>query len=177
MARQQIVARPDLEALLADGAYLSIAGAPTPLTAFKVRTMNFGQTWRTPGIDDISFELAVPLPCLAAVLQRKHVAPAGEQIANPSEDSLYEALRRARGWPEFAAVLADAELRQLAFARYGHECLLELEKCLAGVARAAQLPRWVLNTIVSIEANASVGIIRGMARAPVDGDDIKYQDA
>lgn len=140
--------------------------------------MYFGQVWQTPGIEDIPFELVVPLQCLAAVMQHKRGAPVGERILKASDDdSPFEALLRARGWPESAAVLADAELRTMAFAHYGHECLVELEKCLAADARAAQLPRWVLNTIESIEVSASVGLVRGMARAPVEGDDIKYQDA
>lgn len=113
--------------------------------------MNFGQPWRTPGIDDIVFELAVPLQCLAAVLRTLQV--------------------------DYATVLADPELCRLALANYGHQTLLELENCLAADARAAGLPRWVLNTIVSTAVSDRVGIVRGMARAPVDGDDIKYQDA
>ena len=178
MARQEIVARPGLEALLAEGAQLAIAGARTPLTAFKVRTMHFGQAWRTPGIDAVPFELAVPLQCLAAVMQHPRAASAGERIAQASDDvTPYEALLRVRGWPACAAVLADAELRTLAFTHYGHACLLQLEQWLAADARTAQLPRWVLNTIERIEVSANVGLVRGMARAPVDGDDIKYQDA
>ena len=142
---------PGLAELLAGGAYLSIAGVSTPLTAFKVRTMYFGQAWQTPGIEDVGYEIAVPLRCLPAVMQRVSA--------------------------NFAAASADIEQYRLAVAKHGHETLLELQKCLAVHARAAQLPRWVLNTIESTDVVDSIVILRGMARAPVDGDDIKYQDA
>jgi hypothetical protein len=137
--------------LLADGAKFWVAGACTPLTAFKVRTMNFGQEWCTAGIEDVAYDIAVPLQCLEAVMQRRNA--------------------------DFATVLADPEQARLAIAKHGHETLRELEQCLAGQARAAQLPRWVLNTIVSAEVREGVVVFGGMARAPVDGDDIKYQDA
>lgn len=148
MARQEIAT---LDALLADGAKFWIAGAYTPLTAFKVRTMNFGQEWCTAGIEDFRYEIAVPLQRLAAVMQNRNA--------------------------DVATALVDPATSQLALANYGHATLVGLEKSLAAYARAAQLPRWVLNTIESTDVVDGMAIIRGMARAPVDGDDIKYQDA
>ncbi len=142
---------PGSDVLLADGAKLWIAGVDTPLTAFKVRTMNFGHAWCTAGIEDFGYEIAVPLQCLVAVMQLGNV--------------------------DFATVLTDPAQARRAVATHGHKSLLELEKCIAVEARKAQLPRWVLNTIVSTDVVDGVAIIRGMARAPVDGDDIKYQDA
>ena len=151
MARQEIAARPGFEALLAAGASVLIAGVSTPLTAFKVRTMNFGQAWCTAGIEDVGYEIVLPLQCLATVVQH--------------------------GTVEFTTALNDPAKARHDVAKRGHIILLELEKCLAVAARATPLPRWVLNTIASTDVVDGVVIIRGMARAPVDGDDIKYQDA
>ena len=108
---------PGSDALLADGAKLWIAGEATPLTAFKVRTMNFGHAWCTAGIEDFSYEIAVPLQCLVAVMQS--------------------------GDADFATTLTDPAQARRAVATHGHQALLELEKCIAVEARKAQLPRWV----------------------------------
>ncbi len=140
--------------------------------------MKFGESWCTLGIEDVEFSLAVPKRCLAAVLRRMHAVHVADGLARPAAaTTAYDTLLKQRGWPDVEMVLADAELCGLAFMHYGHQTLLELEKSLATEARAAQLPRWVLNTIVGVEFTDGVGLMRGMARAPADGDDVKYQDA
>src|SRR5690242_1473689 len=84
-------------------------GKPITPTALAVRTMNFGQHWRTPGIIDVRFMIALPARFFLDVLARELPEFVQDAIDHPDPDHELplEAALRQRGWPTAEQVVAD----------------------------------------------------------------------
>lgn len=163
--------------LLAAGADIIIRGQSKPLDAFKVRTMNFGQPWRTAGIVDVAYEASIPIMCLGAVMYDQHADLIADCIAIPDDvRGAYELALRDRGWPSADVVLNDAQLCALALQHYAHDTLLQFESFIALDTRGELPYPWVLNTVTSADIRGGLAVVRGMARPPRPPGAVQFQD-
>ncbi|HYH81702.1 MAG TPA: hypothetical protein VEX86_17990 [Longimicrobium sp.] len=135
----------------------------------SVRSLNFGQHWRTDGIVDVAYEVALPLAFAVHVIASSLDDYVDDCVRHPSDDPL-EAALRARGWPGADAILADAALQEEMFATWGHDMLL----AWLGDLETRDGPGWVINTIEASSVDGDVVTIRGKARRA--GQPVRYQD-
>ena len=88
-------------------------GRPVRAAQLGVRSMNFGQYWRTPDTRTVPYDVTLPLTFVISVLGRELPEYTRDCLAHPGTDPFEDALRN-RQWPGAEAVLDDAELCSLA---------------------------------------------------------------
>jgi hypothetical protein len=151
-------------------------GEPVLPAQLKIRIMNFGQHWRTEGIEDVDYTLVVPLAVLAEEMEREYPSFIEDSIAHPSDDP-YERALRERGWPPVAVILDDPALLRLAVADwYALDVLGRwIGDAWAGEGPTAERPGFVLNTV---DFQGREGdLLRFAGRARRAGVlDVRYQD-
>lgn len=135
----------------------------------SVRSMNFGQHWRTPGLPDIRYSIELPLAFVAHVLKRELPIYVADCVQFPDDGPLEAGLRR-RGWPQAEQVLDDLELRVPALQWIAHVCLFEW----LGDGEPEVSPGYVVNTIDLWEREGDQIRFGGTARRA--GQQVQYQD-
>ncbi|MDY3556526.1 hypothetical protein R5W24_005692 [Gemmata sp. JC717] len=146
-----------------------VEGRPTRPAQFRVRSLNFGQHWRTPGVREVSYRLAVPVSFVADLMSRELSDYVADCIAHPDTTPL-EAALRFRSWPDAEQILADPEVCGLALEWFEHDCLL----AWLGDGDLGEVPGYVINTIASAERRGDAVRFAGTARAA--GQPVRYQD-
>lgn len=145
-------------------------GAPVRAGQLTLRTMNFGQHWRTEGVEEVEYTVVVPIALLAEELEREHPGYVEDCIAHPADDP-YEVAQRERGWPSPAEMLADAELLRMSAEHYG----VELLGGWLGDGPPPEEPGFVINTAALLGIGG--GLLRFGGRARRAGPPVRYQDA
>jgi hypothetical protein len=144
-------------------------GEPTDASQLSVRSLNFGQPWRTAGIVDVGCTVALPRAFAVEVIAATLDGFVDDYTRFPGDDPL-EAALRARGWPSADAIVADPALHEPMFAAWGHEMLLQW----LGDLETKATPGWVINSIVSGSVSDAVVTIECTARRA--GIPVRYQD-
>lgn len=150
-------------ACTADGA----AVAPARLS---VRSMNFGQHWRTEGIVDVRYSVELPIRYFVAFLEE--VYPEQVQDLRTDEDpslAVDKALVAA-GYPSLERALADAHLTHLLAQYWADDLLLHW----LGDGPGEGSIEYVLNTIEGVSCGETSVVVTGLARRA--GMPVKYQD-
>ncbi|RKG61078.1 hypothetical protein D7X30_09330 [Corallococcus sp. AB011P] len=149
-----------------------VEGRPVAVDNLSVRTMNFGQHWRTPGIVEVRYEVILPGAYAVALLEQDwvEVVEDGQRFLSP-DHPLDQALR-ALGWPEPARALADPATAHLLIDFFAHELLLRWFD--DGVPTAA--PGFVLNTVDEFRMAGTDVWIAGRARPELPGVNHAFQD-
>lgn len=150
-------------------------GWPVCPAQLKMRTMNFGQHWRTEGIEEVDYDLVLPLAVLAEEMEREHPAFVEDSVAHPSDDAYEQALRE-RGWPAAAEILDDVFLLPMAAEWYSLELLGRwIGDGWAQGGPAAERPWFVLNTATFLAREGALLRFAGRARQ-AGVMDVRYQD-
>lgn len=151
-------------------------GRPVCPAQLKLRAMNFGQHWRTEGIEEVEYSLLVPLAVLAEEMDREHADYVADSMAHPSDDA-YEQAQRERGWPSVRAMLADAELLRMSAGWYGLEVLARWlgHAWPDGALPTEETPWFVLNTADFQGREGDLLRFGGRARR-AGVMDVRYQD-
>ncbi|RYZ14237.1 MAG: hypothetical protein EOO70_07835, partial [Myxococcaceae bacterium] len=123
----------------------------------SVRTMNFGQHWRTPGVVQVRYEVILPGAYAVALLE--------QDWADWVEDAQLN-------WPNPAHALADAVTAPRVLDHFAHELLLRWFD--DGVPSG---PGFVLNTVDAARMVGPDVFIEGRARSHIPGVPYAYQDA
>lgn len=103
-----------------------VDATPYPPTAIAVRTMNFGQHWRTPNVDIHQYRVELPRSLLAEVLDTELADIVDDSRRfPPTPDEDFESALASASWPTPQAVSTDFMLENLALAyfaldRLGH---------------------------------------------------------
>jgi hypothetical protein len=144
-------------------------GRQVKAAQFSVRSFNFGQHWRTPGVRDVHYSVTIPLAFVAHVLRRELPEYVEDCIKFPDTGALDTGLR-GKQWPEAGQILDDPELCALALNWIAHDCLLEW----LGDGEPEEAPGYVINTVELSERQAGAVRFAGTARAA--GQPVQYQD-
>ena len=150
-----------------------VDGAPRGWDSLRVRTMNFGQHWRTEGIVEVQYSLELPGGFFADFLTRELPDWIEDSKRFPQEPELeldLEAALRERGWPIAEQVVADPSLGRLALECFAHDLLLEW----LGEGPSGASESYVLNTVDHVAIQGGVPRIEGTARR--GGIPVRHQD-
>jgi hypothetical protein len=148
----------------------TVDGVPVRAGQLARRLMNFGQHWRTEGIEEVDYTIQIPLSFLAELMEREHPGYVEDSIAHPSDDP-YEAAQRERGWPGVAQMLADPGLLRMSVEWYEGDLLLEW----LGAGPPDQAPGFILNTASFRGRAGDAFVLAGRARRA--DQPVRYQDA
>ncbi len=135
-----------------------------------VRSMNFGQHWRTLGITDAAYQAYLPKAFVMDYLEKE----LGEYVEDSKqfpnfEDPLENSLR-AKQWPSLTEIFEDATLASLAMKRFGYEILSNW----FGGSPVEQEPGFVINTIDFVSIKNGNPYFVGKAR--IANVPVTYQD-
>ena len=145
-------------------------GERVPADAFRVRTMNFGQHWRTPGIVDVPYRAEIPAAFLRDMARRELPQWMEDAREFPDDDEEMDAALREAGWPAPDDAVADPRLASLIAEQFAYDLLAEW----FDAGRPDLAPGWLLNTVDAVSLEADAVVIGGRARrADVPG---VYQD-
>ncbi len=144
-------------------------GQPVRASQLRVRSMNFGQHWRTPGVLDVSYSVTIPIAFVAYLLKRELPEYIEDCVKFPGGDPL-EVILRSNEWPEAEQILNSPELCSLTLAWIAHDCLLEW----LGDGELEETPGFVLNTVELSERQGEIVQFTGAARQV--GQPVLYQD-
>jgi hypothetical protein len=144
-------------------------GRPVRAAQVSVRSFNFGQHWRTPGVRNVRYSITLPLAFVEKMLRRALPEYVEDCIEFPDDDPLETALRRNE-WPETGEILDDPQLCALALEWIAHDCLFEW----LGDGEPKESPGYVLNTVDMAERQGNEVRFAGSGRAA--GQVVKYQD-
>jgi hypothetical protein len=144
-------------------------GRPVNATQLRIRSVNFGQHWRTPGGREVSYSVLLPLAFVADLLQQELPEYVDDCIKFPDSTPLEAALRRSQ-WPSTAQILDDPELCALALSWFAHDCLLKW----FGDGKPEGAENYVINTVDLSERQGDAVRFAGVARAA--GQPVQYQD-
>ncbi len=166
-----------------DASYV-VEGKSRKPSQFKVRTMNWGQHWRTPGVEVVRYSIELPLSFIVDHLAKELREWVHDAILHPDPECSLECALRAASWPDPAALfrpaqgdpfrslpldpsLSDAVLQYFAhdiFCAWFNDGILDEEE-----------PGYVLNTVEQAHLRAGGPSFAGEAR--LIGIPVFYQDA
>lgn len=138
--------------------------------ALSLRSMNFGQHWRTEGIREVSYSVEIPHRFWLDVVARELPEFVDDAMKFPSDDDKLEAELRVRGWPSSLDDKTALDLAPLWVRYFDHDLLLEW----LGDGPPDEHPGWVVNTIESIVIEADRVRFTGTARTTEIP--VRYQD-
>jgi len=155
---------------LASARYACYAeGRGVSLGQLRVRAMNFGQHWRTPGIIDVDYRVELPRAFFRDLLARELPEYIDDCKKFPDSTEPFEIALREAGWPDAERVCAHKDLSLLALRYYEVELLLEWLR--DGIPDE---PGYVLNTIDDVGFQDDLCWMTGRGRRSQPG--VKYQD-
>lgn len=152
----------------------AVDGRPQRIAQVSLRSMNFGQHWRTPRVVDAHYEVTLPLGFAVAVLDRLWDDHVDDSRRFPDPKDALESRLRVAGWPRPAAALDDERLTGPLLRCFGYDVLLQW----LGDGPPDAEPGWVLNTIASARRAGDRIVFTGAGRAadPPQGERLAYQD-
>ncbi|NPC68818.1 hypothetical protein D7Y27_03350 [Corallococcus sp. AB004] len=148
-----------------------VEGRPVLVEALRVRTMNFGQHWRTPGVVEVRYEVVLPGAYAVALLEQDWADWIEDYQRFPEPNDPLEQALRALGWPGPAQALADPVVAPLVLDFNAHELLLRWFD--DGVP---SIPGFVLNTVDEVRMVGTDVWLAGQARPELPDVSYAYQD-
>ena len=146
------------------------SGQEVAVDALAVRTMNFGQHWRTPGAVDEEYSLELPATYVRDFLERN--LPEWRRLAQKNlyyGDRLGVALCSA-DWPEPKVVVTQPDRLALVFEVYERDIL----DIWCGAYGSGVIDCFILNNVDKVEVVGRV--VRVTGRALKMPDKAAYQD-
>jgi hypothetical protein len=133
------------------GAHALVNGEAVPFDALSVRSMNFGQPWRSPDVQEISYSLELPMAFFLALLEEQLPDLIADTRLHPDPADALDLALRSAGFPSAAEAMAIPALAQELARFFAHEALL---RSLGDGGH-----RYVLNTIERVDVRpAGIGI-------------------
>ena len=148
----------------------SVDGQLIDSSQLTVRSMNFGQHWRTPNVVDYSYSVSLPKEFFVKTLITELPELVTDCQLHPNFDEPFENALRAADWPDAHAVSASVELAAMALKWFAHDMLLDW----FGDGRPQRSPAFVINTIDSLSFHGPHPNIVGKARSANVA--VQYQD-
>jgi len=145
-------------------------GSTVSPQSLSVRSMNFGQHWRTAGIRDVSYSVEFPHRFWLDVVARELPEIVDDARKFPDDDNEIEAALRLRGLPAVIDTKTALELAPLLVRHFAHDLLLEW----FGDGPPNAKPGWVMNTIDAVVIEVDRVRLSGYART--DEIAVRYQD-
>ena len=145
-------------------------GRPVRPGQLTRRTMNFGQHWRTEGVEEVDYAIHLPLAFLREMMEREHPGYVADAIAHPDDDP-YDHAQRERGWPPVPEMLADPELLRMSVELYAGDLLTWW---LGDDGPPAERPGYVINTVSFAGRDGDTISLAGRARRA--DRPVRYQD-
>ncbi len=138
----------------------------------SMRSMNFGQHWRTENVKEYDYEISLPLNFVKKFIQAELYDLIEDCKAHPDSTDELENLLRTDNWPTscdqiFASENKNLQIKLLEF--HSHEILLEW----FGDKPKTQ-NGYVLNSVDNIELIQDFIMVIGKCRG--SESDLKYQD-
>lgn len=146
------------------------AGCAVSPQSLSVRSMNFGQHWRTQGIREVPYSVELPHRFWQDVVARELPEIVDDARKFPNDDNELDAALRQRGFPEVIDDQTALELAPLLVRYFAHDLLLEW----LGDGPPDNKPGWVINTIDAVVIDVDRVRMSGSARA--DDGPVRYQD-
>ncbi|HRI71039.1 MAG TPA: hypothetical protein PK156_42700 [Polyangium sp.] len=138
--------------------------------SLRVRSMNFGQHWRTEGIREVSYSVELPHRFWMDVFARELPEIVEDARKFPDDDRELEAALRLRGLPAAINENTALELAPLFVRDFAHDLLLEW----LGDGYPSVIPGFVINTIDDVTVAVDRVRLSGLART--DEIAVRYQD-
>jgi hypothetical protein len=152
------------------GCVCTAEGRPVDPSALSVRSMNFGQHWRTEGIVDVECSVEMPRAWLVDFATREWASIVEDAQRFPEDDTALDAALRARGWPAPDVAIAEDEV-----ARHAAEWLAyDLLEAWLGAVETSAGERWVINRIVDVRIRSDVVHVAASGRR--DDRPVMFQD-
>jgi predicted component of type VI protein secretion system len=154
----------------ADAAYL-VDGQPSAAARLRVRTMNFGQPWRTPGLEEVDVRVTLGARFVADWIDALLPEVRADALAHPDPDDDLARALALRGWPSAAVALGEPELARGLVASFAHDLLLSW----LGDGAPDEEPSFVLNGARVEEVADGRPVLAGRARR--NDRPVRVQDA
>lgn len=148
-----------------------VAGHSMAAEALRVRTMNFGQHWRTPGIVEVRYAVVLPGAYALELLSLDWDEFIDDYQRFPEPDDPLDRVLRGLDWPDPARALADPVAAPLVLDFFAHEFLLRWFG--DGVPDG---PGFVLNTYDEVRMAGPDVYLAGLARPHDPHVPYAYQD-
>lgn len=126
----------------------------------SVRSMNFGQPWRTAGIQDMNYSVTLPKLYIIEHINQEMPEYRMDSEKFPDPTDTFEAELRANSWPSAEKMMTIPKLSKLALEHFAHELLLEW----FGDAPPEDHPGFILNTIDNFSAYNHLVWFKGKCR-------------
>ncbi len=136
----------------------------------SLRSMNFGQHWRTPQIEDVPYSVEIPFDYFVAFLRENLPEHIRDLQAHGDFVFPFERMLESAGWPSAEAAAQNPGLAAALADYYGHDLLLHW----LGDGPPDREPGYVLNTITEISRSPAGMKLAGSARR--SGIPVRYQD-
>jgi len=135
-----------------------------------VRSMNFGQHWRTPNVAEVSYAVEIPLEFFVALLDEQLPSLVEDTRQFPDEESSLDRAIAAATFSNAVEALRDRVLANELAQFYAHEVLLRW----LGDGPPDVEPGFVLNTIERVVIEPDAILLEGTGRR--SGIPVVYQD-
>jgi hypothetical protein len=126
----------------------------------SLRTMNFGQHWRTAGIQDINYSVTLPQLFIIDYINQEMPEYRMDSEKCPDPTDTFEAELKAHGWPSAEIIITIPKLSKLAIEYFAHELLLEW----FGAGPPETEPGFILNTIDDFSVFDHLVLFKGKCR-------------
>ena len=152
------------------GAYF-VDSKPVGVEQCSVRSMNFGQHWRSENVIPITYTITLPYSLFVEIVDSELPELIDDMKTHPDADDKYEKLLREHKWPDSVnRVMLNTELAVKTLEWLGHEMMLRW----FGDGKPESSSGFVFNTIESVSFNNNNPVITGMGR--MGGQPVAYQD-
>jgi hypothetical protein len=148
-----------------------VEGMPVNSTALSLRSMNFGQHWRTGPLQEVCYQVSLPIEWLVEVSSRNWEELVQDAQRFPEDDELLEFQLRALSWPTPQKAFEHIDIASLLAERFSFECLLRF----LGDGPPDDSPGFVLNTIDKVTVSSMV-TFAGTARPHDPQMTYRFQD-
>ncbi len=101
--------------------YLVDSHSVTP-AQLSVRSMNFGQLWRTQGIQVREYKVTLPIQFFIDILEKEVPAFVDDAKKHPDINSAFENTLRIKGWPTVSKIITDHQLASIWLASLDTPC-------------------------------------------------------
>ena len=148
-----------------------VEGRPVSVDALCVRSMNFTQHWRTPGVVEVRYEIILPGAYALARIEQEWAdwvdAYRDDLVPNTPLSQAMDVL----GWDEPARVLADPVAAPWVLSSFAHDLLLDW---FGDVGPSSS--GFVINSIDKACMSGADVWLAGRARPEVPGVNYAFQD-
>ena len=152
------------------GCRTQFAGRPVSVGAFTVRSMNFGQHWRTPRAHDDDYSIQLPLTFVRDYLNHNLREWCSEAQGDPDPHDLLGNAMRSSDWPSVDSVLCRPDLLALVLQAFGNDLL----DVWCGARSLGAVDHFIVNTTDRIDLDGELVCISG--RALRRNGPLAYQD-